>query len=121
MPSVSPLISFAPKATTETKFRLLARHAVCGMNGIFFSPGDSEEGRLRSLWSAVLQQAFDDATGTGRKSVSKHDRNMAISFLTATTGYWTQQRDTVCGLAGVDADAVRDRVLARLLSSAVGV
>jgi len=87
----------------------------------FFSPGDSEEGRLRLLWSAVLQQSFDDATGTGRKSVSKHDRNMAISFLTATTGYWTQQRDTVCGLAGVDADAVRDRVLARLLSSAVGV
>jgi hypothetical protein len=37
----------------------------------------------------------------------------------ATSAYWIRQRETVCGLADVDADALRERVMASLPSSAV--
>lgn len=69
-----------------------------------------DEQHDRQLWCAVLSQAITDATTKRIGKDAQRDQRAAIEWLS------TDNRDfrTVCTLAGVDPEAVRDRLM-RLL------
>jgi hypothetical protein len=64
----------------------------------------------RDLWAAVIQRAVLDATGSLRDQKTKSHIEPAREW------FRRNGRDyrSVCALAGVDPDALRDRVLAKL-------
>lgn len=69
-----------------------------------------------SLWSSVVLQAVLDlfATPKGGSWEPEGVRLDAMQWLTAETGEDADSRACVCALAGVDADALRQRVIAML-------
>lgn len=68
----------------------------------------SEAGRLRRLWQAVLARAIEDAAGRVGALDDPDERGQCQRAAAA----WVGRRDfgTVCHLAGLDPDAVRDRL-----------
>lgn len=67
----------------------------------------------QQLWAAVLQNAIDDARGTvtgeGSRRASACETSRAREWLTKPN----RDFNTVCYLAGLDPEAVRERVIAR--------
>jgi hypothetical protein len=70
------------------------------------------------LFSAVINQALRDYNHLLRAKKPDHggatDGIEARSFLTATHGPWKRSRIDICHCAGIDPDALRERVLATI-------
>ena len=88
-------------------------------------PGDPGEDSdpIRTLWIAVVAQAWNDAFMAPRSipagstpGQADMARGEARRWLTLDFGDWANDRETVCELAGVDPDMLR-RVARRKLDS----
>lgn len=76
------------------------------MSAETFVERNNEENE-KHLWCAVLGQAITDATTTRTGKDAQRDQRAAIEWLTTDT----MDFRTVCTLAGVDPDAVRERFM----------
>jgi hypothetical protein len=77
----------------------------------------------KQMFCAVILQAWEDyftplpesASGSWGNSHQfcdwRNAKREAHSFFSSTTGQWAQSRVDVCGAAGIDPDALRDRFL----------
>jgi len=65
-----------------------------------------------ALFSAVIEQAIEDASGNVNCALQEVERNQAHLFLTARTGPWAEARETWCDAIGMDPDVLRQHVLA---------
>lgn len=67
----------------------------------------------RSLWRAVIVQAFDDATGDPQSEKSNFGRDSNDEIPAAREWLTEDYEDFefVCDLAGVEPDAVRNRAM----------
>lgn len=83
----------------------------------------------RQLACAVIDQAVTDAFGVRlrdtRTDGNAHkatllERDQARRFLVSLEGEWRKARELWCALAGLDCDALRDRMMLRLLMGAAG-
>lgn len=81
--------------------------------------GLSPEMCERALACAVVLRAIEDArcTAPSATSYSLHqphgsDVSMAWQFLTAERGQWAESRVRWCDAAGIDPEALRQRILA---------
>ncbi|HVV43176.1 MAG TPA: hypothetical protein VHC94_19170 [Nitrobacter sp.] len=61
----------------------------------------------RQLWCAVLSQAIEDATSTRISKRAQSEKQAALDWLLVDSIDFK----TVCTLAGVEPDAVRDRLM----------
>ena len=73
----------------------------------------------QELWCAVIQTAIDDLSApppTWRQGYNEWQKNQreARLFLTKSGGEWARSRETICSAAGVDPDALRDKILRQL-------
>ena len=81
--------------------------------------GLSPEACERALAAAVVLLAIEDArcmaasasSRSGRRP-SRSDVSMAWQFLTAARGQWAESRGRWCDAAGIDPEALRQRILA---------
>jgi hypothetical protein len=74
-----------------------------------------EAAGCRALWCAVIELAIADAAATrfcqkGGSGTPQVDHDDAIKFLFAESGPWARSREEVCSLAGVDPDALVQRL-----------
>lgn len=71
-------------------------------------PGSGEV----ALWRAVIQQAFVDALGVEVRDKKQRSRQL-VSIRQARLWFADAKRDyrEVCAMAGVDADALRERAM----------
>jgi hypothetical protein len=80
--------------------------------------------RLRSLWSAVIQRAWDDVFGTSDAKAGI-ERSDAMRFLldVRTTSPWREQRELICTLAGIDPSALEEaaRIKVRRLAADIAI
>ncbi len=74
----------------------------------------------QKLACAVVLRAVVDATGgSDLSATSDRERAQARSFCIAPEGPWRRAREFWCTIAGVDADGLRQRVLAQLADGSV--
>lgn len=75
-----------------------------------------EEQSDRQLWAAVLSTAIEDATTLRTSKQAERDKQVALEWLL------TDSKDfrSVCWMAGVDPEAVRDRLMRMLRPGVVG-
>ncbi|MFN3232173.1 MAG: hypothetical protein ACE363_08430 [Alphaproteobacteria bacterium] len=68
------------------------------------------------LAAAVILRALTDAGVEEGDGIVRRDANLekaqAIRFLTASSGEWAISRNFWCGLAGINADALTERLSA---------
>ncbi len=77
---------------------------------------NTAHGANRSLFLAVISQAVEDLfvtpdsqlTSSKTAAAAGRARHEAELFLLAERGEWAKSRATICALAGVDPDALRD-------------
>lgn len=74
------------------------------------------EGR-ENLWRAVLRQVIAEAGGMGIKDETPAGRARAIAEARAYLTEYNRDFNTVCSLAGLDPEAVRDRVKRQLANA----
>lgn len=68
---------------------------------------DADEKHNRQLWCAVIAQAIEDATSTRTSKEALRDKRDACDWLLGMSVNFVQ----ACSLAGLDPEAVRDRVM----------
>jgi hypothetical protein len=60
----------------------------------------------------VLNQALSDAFGESKRPIAECERQKAREFLLSDRSHWREERELVCSLAGIDAEALRGKVKA---------
>ncbi len=99
-------------ASTSPTDRRVGRHLVRDR-------GHAAGQGTRQLFCAVIALAIEDAfcTATVAKSngasCAGNDQREALRFLLDERGEWAEARERICTMAGIDATALRERMLKR--------